>query len=222
MTAQGAVERPTGARFTAQHAAGLLATLSALDGRLKANDEATATIRVNAWAALLGEVDPGYAMKYAQRAYQQVRDWPLQPAEILQEWRREQAAAQQGDDRSERLEQGELGVTRPAGAMRDYLRAVFAALQAGQPFDSVPRPVGVGSFSPARDARERRCVFHRLCACDHTKCREGYLDAEHTLVIEGQSYPAVEACPFCHDALLMADEQGLAMRPTTRGGGRRR
>jgi len=123
--------------MTPAHIRVLLGTLSALDTRLAAKDEGNANIRVNAWASLLAEVDPAYAMRYAQQAYQQVRDWPLQPAEILQGWRGDQAATEAASDQDHRTTDAGQ---RPAGPskMHGWIRDVWAAVSVGRSWESVP------------------------------------------------------------------------------------
>jgi hypothetical protein len=39
---------------------------------------------------LLAEVDPGFAVKYAEHAYQELRELAITPAEILGAWREHQ------------------------------------------------------------------------------------------------------------------------------------
>lgn len=191
----------------------LLAYLVALDPRLRASDEGTAAIRTKAWAKLLDEVDPGYAMRFVELAYSEPREWALQPAEILQGWRTAQADARTAEETLWREKYPDR--RKSSAVMQAYIRKVWAAIQGGKSFDTVPRPVGlVVQLSPEADARERRCVYHRICACEHIQCRDGLLDEEVVLVNGlGVSYPAVKRCPFCNDALLMAEERGLAKRP---------
>lgn len=205
--------------MTDGHVEALLALLVSLDPRMRAPDEATAKIRVRAWSTLLAEVDPAYAVRYAEHAYQEVRDWPLQPAEILQAWRSEQVetAEHQGDELF-----GDDGVRRWSSslgwepAMIDYLRDVLAAAERGEDVLSVPRPqTTVKPLTAAQDAWQRRCAYHRICACDHTECRDGILDAEETIIgWNGHSYLTNRRCPHCNDALLMAIERGIAKRPS--------
>lgn len=67
-----------------------------------------------------------------------------------------------------------------------------------------------------REVRERRCVWWRICACDHTVCRAGWLDEETEITnAHGTKYAAVKRCPHCKDAILMAEEQGLIKKPPT-------
>lgn len=208
-----------GPAMTQAHVEGLLGLLVALDARMKAPDAATAALRVKAWAALLQEVEPTYAMRHAELAYQVPRDWPLQPAEILVAWRTEQAEARAAADAAYR--QAHPGGRATATAMADWVREALRVAAAGGDVAAIPRPI-MEPLSPERDAYERRCQHWQLCACPHTDCREGILDDETTITgPSGLTYPAVKRCPWCQDALTMAEDQGHAKRPH-RGGGRRR
>lgn len=218
MSAQDAMRLVGGTRMTPDHIRVLLGTLSALDTRLAAKDEGNANIRVNAWASLLAEVDPAYAMRYAQQAYQQVRDWPLQPAEILQGWRADQAATEAASDQDHRTTDAGQ---RPAGPskMHGWIRDVWAAVSAGRSWESVPVPEGaVFQRTAEQESRERRCAFWRICACDHQRCRDGWSDDEALIVgVNGRRYPGVHRCLHCGDALVMAEEQGLVVKPGRNG-----
>lgn len=213
-----AVQAAEGQQMTPAHTEALLGLLVALDARLKAPDERTASLRVSAWTALLREVPPDYAMHHAERAYQEVRDWPLQPAEILQAWRTDQAEAR---TRAEQEYRDTHPLPVAPGAFADWVQQAMAVAAAGGDVNSIPRPP-VAPLSPERDAYERRCTFWQLCACPHTDCRDGVLDDETTVVgVSGMVYAAVKRCPWCWDAVVMADEQGLAKRPSRTGGRRR-
>ena len=211
--------------MTVQHVETLLAVLVSLDSRLTAPDATSAAIRANAWSKLLGEVEPQFALRYAEHAYQQVRDWPLQPAEILQAWRTRVVEGAQRAEQDARQAQGQQQAAdastwrQAQQAGIDYLRALLAA---DGNMDAVGPPPRVALLTPEQEARERRCRFHQLCACPHDRCRDGWLDAEAVILGHGgRQYPCVQRCSFCHDALLMAEEQGLAVRPGQRGGRRR-
>lgn len=212
--------------MTEEHVEALLALLVSLDSRLRAPDAATAEIRVRAWAALLAEVDPAYAVRHAELAYQEVRDWPLAPAEILQAWRERQRT--EAETVGERLFHGPE-YAAPAGGwtsnpvMMDWLHAVAEAHKRGEGPESVPMPVNSRpAMSAAQDAWERRCVFHRLCACDHTGCRDGWLDEETTTPGPlSAAYLKVTRCPHCADAAAMAEERGIAKSPSVRATRRR-
>jgi len=207
--------------MTEQHVDALLGFLIALDPRLSAPDETTSKIRTSAWTALLCNVDPAFAMEFSQRAYSEPRDWPLQPAEILQAWRQRQEETNRRAEEAHRQQHPEERRGN-AARMAAYLRDVFAATQRGESFDSVPVPEGlVVTQSPEARARERRCVWWTICACDHQNCFAGYLDAEVEIENSlGAKYSAVKRCPWCGDAAVMADERGMTKRPTA--GGRRR
>jgi hypothetical protein len=208
----------TSETMTAQHVEALLALLVSLDPRLRAPDPGTAEIRVSAWTSLLAEVPPTFAVRFAERAYQEVRDWPLVPAEILTAWREEQRETAQaqgealfGDDRYRQRRSGW------SAEVVDYCLAVMAAVQAGLPAESVERPVlPERHLTPAQEAWQRRCTFHTICACDHTRCRDGWLDVEETTEALFGTYPVVVRCPHCEDATRMAVEQGLAKKPSQR------
>lgn len=212
-----AVEPPQ--LMTENHTRTLLAVLVSLDPRLKAPDETTAAIRCRAWTSLLAEVDPVFAAKFVEHAYQQVRDWPLQPAEILQAWRTEAAEAREEATQEQRvIDRSDRRATIAVG--QQYLRDCWAAVLAGQ--EPPPRPPDLNTLTPEQDARQRRCTYYDLCACDHTRCRNGYLDAEAVVIgVHGVEYPGVQRCSFCRDALLMAEEQGRAVSPGRHGGRRR-
>lgn len=56
--------------------------------------------------------------------------------------------------------------------------------------------------------RERRCVYHKVCACDHSVCRDGWLDDEIADPQPGDpNHTRVQRCPHCFDAALMTVEQ---------------
>jgi hypothetical protein len=210
--------------MTRDHVTVLLALLVSLDSRLVARDERTAEIRVNAWTSLLGEVDPGFAVRYAETAYQEIRDYALTPAEILVAWREDQATTAESSgsalfDAGRYLEQ-QHGWDP---VMVDYLRDVLEAVKAGDDPESVPRPAtSRRPLTPEQDAWQRRCRYHRICACDHRVCRDGFLDAEETIIgLNAASYPVVRRCTWCADALTMAIERGIAKRPSTARVGRR-
>jgi hypothetical protein len=206
--------------MTPQHVEALLALLVSLDPRLRAPDASTAELRVSAWSSLLAEVDPAYAVRFAELAYQEIRDWPLTPAEILQGWRSEQREAAEAPARDPFDDGGRRGLGRSGWSPQvlDFLREALAAVARGEDPAAVPRPdVAVRPLTAAQDSWQRRCVFHRICACDHTTCRDGFLDAEETVVgWEDLLYPSVVRCPHCEDALKMAVEQGLAKKPAYR------
>jgi hypothetical protein len=207
--------------MTEAHIEALLALLVSLDPRLRAPDAGTAELRVRAWTSLLGEVSPAFAVKYSELAYQEVRDWPLAPAEILMAWREVQQAA--AVEQGEALFAGDRTRVRQSGwapEIVDWCLAVIDATRRGEDPESVPRPqLPERYLTPAQEAWQRRCTFHTLCACDHTVCRDGFLDVETSSEGLFGTYPAVQRCPFCADATAMAVERGLAKKPSR--GGRR-
>jgi hypothetical protein len=96
-------------------------------------------------------------------------------------------------------------------------------VRAGQDPASVPLPETARKpLTAEQDAWQRRCPYHRLCACDHTACRDGFLDEEEIRVgWNGLPYPTVTRCLHCLDALKMAIETGVAKDPAARNAGRR-
>lgn len=199
----------------------VLASAAAIDPRLAARDPETAELRHTGWWHILAEVPFPFAMDYLRRFYSEPRDFPMQPAEILQAWReelREQRTAARAPD-TEPQPTLDGGSVRPS--MIAWLREAWAAGAEGRDPKSVPVPLG-GPFNRTSDAdrRSRQCIYPDLCACSHTECRDGWLDAETTRTTDvGVATPAVERCPHCKDALTMAEERGIAKRP--RGVGRR-
>lgn len=208
-----------------EHVDALLALLVSLDPRLRAPDLHTAEVRASAWTRLLSEVDPGYAVRYCEHAYQELRDLPITPAEILTAWREDQRA--EAEASGDALFDAGRYLDNQTGwdpVMVDFLRDVLAAYQRGEdPEQTVPRPrTSRRPRTAAQDAWQRRCPFHRICACDHARCRDGFLDEEETVVgLSRKPYPAVRRCPFCADALAMAIERGIAKKPQARTAGRR-
>lgn len=205
-------------RMTFQHTEALLALLVSLDPRLRATDASTAALRTNAWTSLLGEVDPAYAVKYAELAYQEVRDFPLTPAEILVAWRTE--ARETAQQAGEALFAGDTYQQVSHGwpaEMADWVRNVVTTIRHGGDGSEVPRPQNrQRQLTVAQDAWRRRCAFHRICACDHTVCRDGWLDEVTEEPGPFGDYEKVTRCPHCADALAMAVEQGIAKRPSFR------
>ena len=197
---------------------------AAIDPRLATRDEASADLRNSAWFQIIGEVPIGFALDHVRAAYSEVRDWPLQPAEILQAWRQQQSAARAAEapyvgpyEREPETLDG--GAANPSVAT--WLREVREALADGKTIDSVPKPFG-GPVQWTEQAirRQRQCPYPDLCACSHTECRAGWLDVEGTVVNGlGKTYTTVQRCPHCNDALLMAIDRGIARKP--RGHARR-
>lgn len=201
----------------------VLATAAAIDPRLAARDPETAELRVTGWWHILAEVPLPFALDYVRRFYSEPRDFPMQPAEVLQTWRERQreqrAAARTPQDAEEQLTL-DGGAARPS--MIAWLREAWVATSEGRSPSSVQIPMG-GPFNRTSDAerRIRQCTYPDICACSHTECRDGWLDAETTRTTDvGASTVAVQRCPHCKDALLMAEERGIAKRP--KGVGRQR
>lgn len=197
--------------MTVDHVKVLLGTLSALDPRLVAPNPGDAARKVSAWAALLQEVEPGYAMQFAKQAYSEPRDWPLTPAEILQSWRANEELRHQRADHQARQD-GPRGGGDPR--MTAYLRACLVALRKGEPVESVPRPMTASALTPEQEERSRRCAFYKICACPHTDCRAGVSDTYGVVrSVLGGDYPMARWCSHCQDARIMAMETGVAKRP---------
>jgi hypothetical protein len=192
--------------FQPAHSAALLAYVASVDDRFATTDEAVAAARVRAWQTILSDVDPGFALQHARRYYSKVGQPRLTPAEVRNAW----VQAQRRQEQRERppLAQG----VQPAPRVRDYLRAVVAAVAAGRDPGSITPPAGA-TLTPEADVASRRCANWRNCACDHTGCRDGWLDAEERVTNSlGKSYPAVTHCPHCRDAALMAAELATPVR----------
>lgn len=211
--------------MTRQEVALVAASAAAIDPRLATRDEATTDLRTAAWFQIIGDVPLAFALDQVRAAYSEVRDWPLQPAEILQAWRQQQTAARTaqapyvGPYDEEPAETLDGGAAKPSVAA--WLRQALDAAREGRSIDSVPKPFG-GPIQWTEQAirRQRQCPYPDLCACSHTECRSGWLDVEGTVVNGlGKTYVQVERCPHCKDALLMAIDRGIARKP--RGGARR-
>lgn len=192
--------------FLPGHAAALLAFIGSVDDRFQEVDATVSGARIRSWAVILRDVDPSFAMSHARRFYATARPNRITPAEIRTAWmahlRREEAMNQPKPPQS---------VPAPPG-IADYLRAVLKAAREGRPVEDVPRPEA-GTMTPAQDHLTRRCRHWRGCACDHVACRDGWLDRESRIGNAlGRSYPAVEPCPHCRDAALMAAEAATPVR----------
>jgi len=100
------------------------------------------------------------------------------------------------------------------GAARERARAEALRAVVLVPVPAEARPVDA---TVGAEQRARRCAFYTLCACDHTHCRDGWLDDDEPREDTGGGvYPVARRCSFCNDALLMAEEQGLAKKPSHR------
>lgn len=121
----------------------------------------------------------------------------------------------------------EAGQRLPARSA-ESLEAAISAAAAGEP---IPAPVGadwsgvwalpasvrdradyeqsLADEFPSHDAadiRARACSNRRMCACDHTKCRGGFLDGDQVVMIHGRQYIRTLRCPHCEDAAKMIGE----------------
>lgn len=201
--------------FTADHAAALLAFCTGVDDRFSTADPQTADARVRSWASILEGVDPQWALGFARRAYSKARDRMLTPGEIRTGWLDHVRVE---DSRTvPRATGGRLHVgPAPEGApetLWDYLAALRAAAARGADPTTVPRPVSARVMSRADDLRSRQCDHWRTCACDHSRCRGGFLDVEDTATnMLGLVYQTVTRCPHCQDAALMAADGTAAPR----------
>lgn len=57
------------------------------------------------------------------------------------------------------------------------------------------------------EQRARRCPHFKVCVCDHTDCREGWLDADEPDPIPSDPmHVRTRRCPRCNDAREMTTE----------------
>lgn len=197
--------------------ADLLRYCSALDPWLKQTSPEEGAVMVGGWATILAHVPADHAMRYAQVHYSQGNARTITPGDVLADYhdtvRAEQAAAEEAEVR-ELATVGAGDLLGGSGAAA-YLRDLASAHAAGRDLSTVPRPATVRVLPVDADVRGRRCVYHALCACDHTRCRGGWSDDEAVVVNAlGRSYPAVQRCLHCQDALIMAEERGVAKKPS--------
>lgn len=189
----------TGPRaFTADHAAAVLAYAVSVDDRLR-TDESTAAARIRAWATILGDVDPAFAMQHTRWWYSRAGANRITPGEIRTAWHTQR---RREDNRRPAVPPPPAS---PPADLRGFIAAVRAAVAAGRDPGSVPPPRSAAPFTRERDRLTRRCVNWRTCPCEHYACRDGWLDMQTTVGNAlGRTYPAVERCPHCHDAAMMA------------------
>lgn len=195
----------------------LLSYASSVDQWLKASDPGMASAMVEGWASLLGDVPADFAMRVARTHYAQGGARTLQPGDVAAAWAERRREAQQRTDEVEvRALAAAAQEALPVGAGASaYLRDLAAAAAAGRDLSTVPRPATVRVLPHDADVRGRRCVYHALCACDHEHCRDGWADDEARVVNAlGRSYPAAQRCLHCQDALIMAEERGVARKPS--------
>jgi hypothetical protein len=226
-----------------------LAAVGVADYRLRNLPPSDAEALAHMWVRHLPDVPLGWVLGHVERHYREPDPVELTSGRVLWAYREWQAAEQAAEDAvAERQESagmlglGDLMQRRPSwfdtyrarcdeaadwaeayahtgGELQRHLAHARQAVTA-VPVPEAARPVDPGS---TREQRIRRCTFHQLCACAHTGCRDGWLDAEEALdSISGLMYPAVKRCPFCDDALKMAVERGIAKAPSTRAAGQRR
>lgn len=226
-----------------------LAAVGVADYRLRNLPASDAEALAHMWVRHLPDVPLGWVLGHVERHYREPDPAELTSGRVLWAYREWQAAEQAAADAvAERQETagmlgiGDLMQRRPswfdayreecetaAGWLRVYGHR-GAELQrelahARQRVDAVTVPAAARPVDPGstREQRVRRCAFHQLCACAHTECRDGWLDAEDALdSISGLMYPAVKRCPFCEDAVKMAVERGIAKAPSTRAAGQQR
>lgn len=208
--------------MTPQETADLLRYCAGVDQWLKATSHDEAAVMVAGWADLLADVPGDFAARVARTHYRQPDARTLQPGDVTGAWeahRRRQAS--QADQAARRAEPVPIGPDQdaiPVGSGAQYVREMVAAIAAGRDPRQVPRPAGLRILTAAAAARSRRCVFHDICACDHEKCRDGFLDEPTTITnVHGKEYEAVRRCGHCADALLMAEDRGRAKKPSRAG-----
>lgn len=203
-------------RMTPDQVTGLLVVLTSLDTRFTAPDAETAAVRARVWWKIMGEVDPAYAMRYVERAYSEARNYALQAADILASWRADVAAAHSAEDAERDRAEGLWQSTSDRQAETlDALRAIAA----GATVDQVVPETG-RRLTESAETWIRRCTYHRICACSHRTCWDGWEDEDVVTTDDlGREHRAVRRCVACADAVLMATEQGIAKKPS---GGRRR
>lgn len=199
-----------------EEVADLLRYASTLDRWLRASDQESGQMMVAGWSNMLAAVPATAAQATVLAHYSQANARTLTPGDILSAWRdqelRETRTVADKEARTPRTGGQLLGV---------YLRRVLEVVRGGGRVEDVPVPSGSG-LTPAAEAWARRCAYPTICACSHTECRAGWLDVETSVVNGlGDTYPAVRRCPVCADGLLMAEEKGIARKPSKYSGARR-
>lgn len=208
-------------RMTRDHIVGLLRTILALDPRTRPSDPETAQAKADAWGKILVEVDPQFAFNVVHRYYAETPEHSIMPGQIINAWRAEQTAARVAARQAP--QEALPGAPEPASFAK-FMRELIAAAHEGRDHSTVPRPPGHPPSMLNGQERSRLCVFHDICACEHTVCRDGWLDDE--VAVEhpwggGRKHRTVKRCPHCHDALKMAEERGIAKKPNRWRGARR-
>lgn len=202
----------------------LLSYAGSLDPWMGQTSPDEAAIMVIGWADLLTPVPFDVAQGAVKRHYSEPGARSIQPGDVLGAWHehRRVEARESSYAVDATVPQTLAGVTPVARSMAAYLRECLEVAGAGGDVLTVPRPAAY-RLSPSAEDRERACAFPKICACSHTECRGGFLDAEeHVTSTLGQRYPAVRFCPVCADGLLMAVEQGVARKPSAAGARRGR
>lgn len=205
--------------MTPGEVADLLRYCSSLDGWLKQTSPEEGAVMVAGWGTILEHVPADVAMSCARRHYSVEGARTIQPGDILGAWRDQLRVATREQDEGERRElaAAEFQEEVPVGSGAAYVREMLHAMSEGKDPGTVKRPAGVPVLTADQEERSRRCVYYSICACTHTECRGGFLDEEVTVVNGlGRKYPAVKRCPNCNDALLMAEERGIARKPRRR------
>lgn len=191
-----------------------------------------ASAMTEGWASMLAAVPLDFAVAEMRRHYSVAGAHSLTPGDLLSGWHavegRRRTEEAQAEDRAERertyrstgdrqptpaspparrlVAEGappeRLGLNAKPG-WYDAQVAAYAAAgldAASVPLPFIPQPVG------AEERRERRCRHWHGCACDHTSCRDGWLDGEQVIYSKFGDHPATVPCAACHDAALMAAE----------------
>ena len=187
--------------FGIEHADALLAYIRSVDPRWAAVAQDQAETRSRAWATILADVDPAWALAYARRFYSRDQSERIAPGMIRQAWRTE-ARVQEARDRPAPTPSMPVPPNLAA-----YMRECLKASAEGRDPAQVPKPATAKHMTKADDIRSRLCRYWKGCACDHTKCRDGWLDEEQGFIGQnGLPYSGVQPCPHCHDAAIMAAE----------------
>lgn len=206
----------------------LLSGAAALDRFLASTPPEMAAEMETGWAGILRDVPLGFAQSVIRGHYSVADVRTVTPGDIMGAWtaerRRTAQAATDAELRAaEAPNEAQIGARAvqeaiPAGGAMSYLRDLAAALDAGRPASSVPRPAGVRVLSPKAEEISRRCRFPDLCVCTHTECRDGWVDEPVDKVNAlGMHYEAAARCPQCYDALQMAETTGRLRKPRRAG-----
>lgn len=203
---------------------GLLREIVGADGRHRPPDADSAQAKAEVWHKILADVDQRFALRFVHRYYSDAPEYAIQPGMILNAWREQQTAARTAARVAGEPSQPSLPGTPEHPSVGRFLKAVLTAVHNGIDQSTVPRPAGwqprlVNGQDPAR-----LCPYPDLCACEHKVCRVGWLDDEVATDHPwggSRQHRRVKRCPHCRDALLMAEETGIAKKPNRWRGGRR-